>query len=71
MTAPLPTTLALGATDVVGTVRRLGSRGPAYFVRGVDLVLPGGDVLVRLVLLETREEVVLPASMVLRHPEAG
>ena len=70
MTAPLPLTIPVNATDMLGRFRRLGPRGPVYLVQRIRHVLPTGDVLFQVLVLETNEEVVIPGSIVLRHPEA-
>jgi hypothetical protein len=56
--------------DLIGSYKRFGDFGPVYVVEAVGAQLPGGDVSLRLRLLETEELVDLPYSMVLRHPEA-
>lgn len=69
MTAPLPLTVPVNASELVGQFRRLGPRGPVYLVQRIRDVLPTGDVLYQVIVLETNEAVVIPGSIVLRHPE--
>lgn len=56
--------------ELVGSYRRFGDFGPVYEVRRVEAELPDGDTLLHLLLPETSEEVDVPYSIVLRHPEA-
>lgn len=62
---PIPT-----PADLVGSYRRFGDFGPVYEVQRVEAELPGGDTLLHLLMPETSEEVDVPYSIVLRHPEA-
>lgn len=56
--------------DLVGSYRRFGDFGPAYEVKRAGTELPDGDAVLHLHVLETGEEVDVPYSLVLRHPEA-
>jgi hypothetical protein len=57
-------------TDLIGEYRRFGDFGPIYSVQRLAGELPDGDVLLHLFVPETSEEVDVPYSLVLRHPEA-
>lgn len=70
MNAARAQSLVPSPADLVGSFRRFGDFGPVYEVQGVGAELPDGDTLLHLLVPETSEEVDVPYSIVLRHPEA-
>lgn len=53
---------------LVGTVRRFGFAGPPYEIIGFADSLPSGEIQMRILLIESGEEVEYPVSEILNDP---
>jgi hypothetical protein len=53
---------------VIGVRRTIGKYGPVYFVREAICQLDNQDWLMKVVLIETGDEVLYNLSEILQHP---
>ena len=53
---------------VVGTYRRFGIVGPVYEILGTEREIENGDVMMRVLVLETGEEVECKLSDIIDDP---
>lgn len=59
------------AEKLINTYRRFGKFGPAYQIISIGSVQPNGEILMRILVLESKEKLEYPLSKILSDPIAA